>query len=51
MNPLGEKYLRKPFLPFLFCPGCGDGMIVQSFLQAVDDLGVIHDMDMTAGIG
>ena len=51
MNPLGEKYLRKPFLPFLFCPGCGDGMIVQSFLQAVDDLGVIDDLAMTAGIG
>jgi 2-oxoglutarate ferredoxin oxidoreductase subunit beta len=51
MNPLAEKYLRKPFLPFLFCPGCGDGMIVQSFLQAVDDLGIIDDLAMTAGIG
>jgi len=51
MNPLGEKYLRKPFLPFLFCPGCGDGMIVQAFLQAVDDLGIRDDLAMTAGIG
>ncbi len=51
MNPLGEKYLRKSFLPFLFCPGCGDGMIVQSFLQAVDDLDVADDLVMAAGIG
>ncbi|MBA4423026.1 MAG: 2-oxoglutarate synthase [Syntrophus sp. (in: bacteria)] len=51
MNPLGEKYLRKEFLPFLFCPGCGDGMIVQAFLQAVDDLGCIDDLALTAGIG
>jgi 2-oxoglutarate ferredoxin oxidoreductase subunit beta len=51
MNPLGEKYLRKDFLPFLFCPGCGDGMIVQAFLQAVDDLGCVDDLALTAGIG
>jgi 2-oxoglutarate/2-oxoacid ferredoxin oxidoreductase subunit beta len=51
MNPLGEKYLRKNFLPFLFCPGCGDGTIVQAFLQAVDDLGIRDDLAMAAGIG
>jgi 2-oxoglutarate ferredoxin oxidoreductase subunit beta len=51
MNPLGEKYLRKDFLPFLFCPGCGDGMIVQAFLEAVDDLGIIDDLALAAGIG
>jgi 2-oxoglutarate ferredoxin oxidoreductase subunit beta len=51
MNPLGEKYLRKNFLPFLFCPGCGDGMIVQAFLEAVDDLGIINDLALAAGIG
>ncbi len=51
MNPLGEKYLRKDFLPFLFCPGCGDGMIVQAFLEAVDELGIIDDLALAAGIG
>ena len=51
MNPLGEKYLRKDFLPFLFCPGCGDGMIVQAFLEAVDELGIIDDLTLAAGIG
>jgi 2-oxoglutarate/2-oxoacid ferredoxin oxidoreductase subunit beta len=51
MNPLGEKYLRKNFLPFIFCPGCGDGMIVQAFLEAVDELGIIDDLALAAGIG
>ncbi len=51
MNPLGEKYLRKDFLPFLFCPGCGDGMIIQAFLEAVDELGIIDDLALAAGIG
>ncbi len=51
MNPLGEKYLRKNFLPFIFCPGCGDGMIVQAFLEAVDSLGIIDDLALAAGIG
>ncbi len=51
MNPLGEKYLRKDFLPFIFCPGCGDGMIIQAFLEAVDDLEIIDDLALAAGIG
>ncbi len=49
MNPLAEKYLRKKFIPFLFCPGCGDGMIVHAFLQAVDDLKIRDDLAMAAG--
>ena len=24
----------------IFCPGCGDGMIVQALAHAVDELGV-----------
>ncbi|HSR13673.1 MAG TPA: thiamine pyrophosphate-dependent enzyme [Thermodesulfobacteriota bacterium] len=51
MNPIGEKYLRKNFLPFIFCPGCGDGMIVQAFLKAVDEMGIIDDLALAAGIG
>jgi 2-oxoglutarate ferredoxin oxidoreductase subunit beta len=51
MNPIGEKYVRKAFLPFIFCPGCGDGMIVQALAHAVDELGVRDDMALTAGIG
>jgi 2-oxoglutarate ferredoxin oxidoreductase subunit beta len=51
MNPIGEKYLRKAFLPMIFCPGCGDGMIVQALAHAVDELGVGDDLTLTAGIG
>lgn len=51
MNPIGEKYVRKDFLPFIFCPGCGDGMILQALAHAVDELGVGDDLTLTAGIG
>ncbi len=34
-------YLRKEALPNPFCPGCGNGVITNSFLKAVKDLG--HD--------
>jgi 2-oxoglutarate/2-oxoacid ferredoxin oxidoreductase subunit beta len=51
MNPIGEKYLRKDFLPMIFCPGCGDGTIVQALARAVDELGVGDDLTLTAGIG
>ena len=48
---MGEKYLRKDLLPFLFCPGCGNGLILHSFLKAVDDLGIIEDLALVSGIG
>jgi len=51
MNPIGEKYLRKNFLPMIFCPGCGDGMIVQALAHASEELGLGDDLTMTAGIG
>jgi 2-oxoglutarate ferredoxin oxidoreductase subunit beta len=51
MNPIGEKYLRKDFLPFIFCPGCGDGTIVQALAHAEDELGIRDDLVLTAGIG
>jgi len=51
MHPLAEKYLRKDLLPFLFCPGCGNGVIVHCFLEAVDELGVVKDLALVSGIG
>jgi 2-oxoglutarate ferredoxin oxidoreductase subunit beta len=51
MHPLAEKYLRKELLPFLFCPGCGDGVILHCFLKAVDELGVGEDLALVSGIG
>jgi 2-oxoglutarate ferredoxin oxidoreductase subunit beta len=51
MNPIAEKYLRKAFLPLVFCPGCGDGMIVQALAHAAEELGVGDELTFTAGIG
>ena len=51
MNPIGEKYLRKDFLPMIFCPGCGDGMIVQALAHAAEELKLGDDLTLTAGIG
>jgi 2-oxoglutarate ferredoxin oxidoreductase subunit beta len=51
MHPLADKYLRKELLPFLFCPGCGDGVILHCFLEAVDQLGVGEDLALISGIG
>ena len=51
MHPIGEKYLRKKPLPFLWCPGCGNGIIIGSFLRAVDRLGCNNQLALVGGIG
>ncbi|RJQ52508.1 MAG: 2-oxoacid:ferredoxin oxidoreductase subunit beta [Desulfobacteraceae bacterium] len=51
MHPLAEKYLRKRALPFIFCPGCGHGTVLNAFLRAVDSLGIIDDLSLVGGIG
>jgi len=45
-----ERYLR--FQPSAFCPGCGDGIILNCFVRALDDLGVPQDKVLcVSGIG
>ena len=51
MNPIAEKYLRKEVLPFLFCPGCGNGTILGAVLRAIDRLDIINDLALVGGIG
>ena len=51
MNPLAEKYIRKAGLPLIFCPGCGDGTVLNVFLRAVDELGIFDDLALVGGIG
>ena len=51
MHPLAEKYLRKAGLPFIFCPGCGDGTVLNVFLRAVDEMGIFSDLALVGGIG
>jgi len=51
MHPIGEKYLRKEGLPFLWCSGCGNGTILGATLRAIDQLGIIDQIAFVGGIG
>lgn len=51
MNTLAEKYLRKEALPTIFCPGCGDGIVLNSFIRALEELGLKEDLACVSGIG
>jgi 2-oxoglutarate ferredoxin oxidoreductase subunit beta len=47
-----EKYLRAERLPFIWCPGCGNGIVLQAMLGAIDRLGLGQDeVVMVSGIG
>jgi 2-oxoglutarate ferredoxin oxidoreductase subunit beta len=44
--------LRMDRLPHIWCPGCGNGIIAQAFVRAVDGLGFDRDsMAVVSGIG
>jgi 2-oxoglutarate ferredoxin oxidoreductase subunit beta len=51
MHSLAPKYLRTEQMPFLFCPGCGDGVITQLVVRAIDELGIIDRVCALGGIG
>jgi 2-oxoglutarate ferredoxin oxidoreductase subunit beta len=47
-----DKYLRLDKFPTIFCPGCGDGIILKAILRAIDHLGLSQDqVMMVSGIG
>lgn len=48
-----RKFLREEALPSPFCPGCGSGIIANSFLKAVSDLGHedLNGFAFVSGIG
>lgn len=47
-----NKYLRMDMMPHIWCPGCGDGIILKSLLRAVDRLNLDRDkVTMVSGIG
>ncbi len=47
-----EKYLRLQKMPTLWCWGCGDGVILKSFVRAIDKLGWKQDdICLVSGIG
>jgi 2-oxoglutarate ferredoxin oxidoreductase subunit beta len=51
MHPLAEKMLRKKALPTIYCSGCGHGTVLNSYLRAVDELGIFDRITHVGGIG
>jgi 2-oxoglutarate ferredoxin oxidoreductase subunit beta len=50
-HPL-SKYLREAMIPHIWCSGCGNGVILNCFVQAVDDLQMNLDkLVVVSGIG
>jgi 2-oxoglutarate/2-oxoacid ferredoxin oxidoreductase subunit beta len=51
IHPL-HRFLRPTVTQTTFCPGCGDGIVVQSILRAIDGLGMtMNDFVFVSGIG
>ncbi|HVI40191.1 MAG TPA: thiamine pyrophosphate-dependent enzyme [Anaerovoracaceae bacterium] len=51
MNKLVERYIKKESLPYIFCPGCGNGIILNSAIGAIHELGIKEDTACVSGIG
>lgn len=51
MNKLVERYIKKESLPYIFCAGCGNGIILNAAIHAIDELGIKDDMACVSGIG
>jgi 2-oxoglutarate ferredoxin oxidoreductase subunit beta len=47
-----KDYVRARFLPHIWCPGCGHGIVLNAMLRAIDSLGIKkNDIVMVSGIG
>ncbi|MFZ7128108.1 MAG: 2-oxoacid:ferredoxin oxidoreductase subunit beta [Desulfobacterales bacterium] len=47
-----QDYIRKRFFPHMWCPGCGHGIVLNSLLRAVEQLGMSkNELVMVSGIG
>ncbi len=46
------KYIRQKNFPLIWCPGCGDGIVMKAILRAIDRIGLQKDeICMVSGIG
>lgn len=46
------KYLRRDRLPHIFCAGCGNGIVLNTFFKGMEMAGVDFDsIAMVSGIG
>ncbi|MBQ7077225.1 MAG: 2-oxoacid:ferredoxin oxidoreductase subunit beta [Lachnospiraceae bacterium] len=51
-SELIDKYMRPEHLPHIWCPGCGNGIIMRDVAQAIENLGLDHDkVVIVSGIG
>lgn len=51
-NDLYEKYLVDAKMPTMWCPGCGNGIVLQSIIRAIDELELDQDrVVFVSGIG
>ena len=47
-----EKYIRKEMFPHIWCPGCGNGIVLNALIRAIHSLGWEKDeIVMVSGIG
>jgi len=47
-----KEYLRERFMPHIWCPGCGHGIIMNNLIRAIASLGIKkNDIVMVTGIG
>ena len=46
------KYLRRERLPHIFCQGCGNGIVMNTFFKGMEKAGIsLDDMSLVSGIG
>ena len=51
-SELVDKYFRTEFLPHIWCPGCGNGIVTRAIVKAIDNLGLKRDdVCIVSGIG
>lgn len=51
-NPIVQKYLRKDMLPHIWCPGCGNAVLMRDIVLAIDRLRLKKDnVCIVSGIG
>ncbi|MDR1125794.1 MAG: 2-oxoacid:ferredoxin oxidoreductase subunit beta [Deltaproteobacteria bacterium] len=47
-----DKYLRREKLPHMWCPGCGNGIVTQALLRAIEAAGAAQDeVVIVSGVG
>lgn len=47
-----KDYIRQRFMPHIWCPGCGHGIVMNNLIRAIENLGLKkNDIVMVTGIG